>query len=99
MFRNEQIEKVNLEKKLVEKENKISNLREYILNLAKGLVCTTCWWPMLETKLVGDKFETLTNSAFLDQNFWLLTFKNCHQIDVINIDLAKITFEIQEGQQ
>ena len=41
IFRNEQIEKVNLEKKLVEKEDKISNLREYILNLAKGLVYTT----------------------------------------------------------
>ena len=41
MFRNEQLEKVNLEKKLVEKEDKISNLREYILNLAKGLVYTT----------------------------------------------------------
>ena len=41
MLRNEQLEKVNLEKKLVEKEDKISNLREYILNLAKGLVCTT----------------------------------------------------------
>ena len=40
-FRKEQIEKVNLEKKLVEKEDKISNLREYILNLAKGLVYTT----------------------------------------------------------
>merc|ERR1712131_57112 len=35
-LRNEQIEKVSLEKKLVEKEDKISNLREYILNLAKG---------------------------------------------------------------
>jgi len=41
LSRNEQIEKVNLEKKLIEKEDKIANLREYILNLAKGLVIIT----------------------------------------------------------
>ena len=40
MFRDAQIEKVGLEERLIEKENKISNLREYILNLAKGLVST-----------------------------------------------------------